>query len=266
MAKRDPHKYKYGGWQHDPYDRPVSSEQAELREACRSSLKFLCKEMLDMDKWDNSLHGDLENYLETSGNNKLILMPRGHLKSSIVTVGWTIQQILRNPNLRILIRNAVWDKSRMMLGQIQGYLEDGPLPILFGKFRNNKSLWTKDAFTITHRKSKTGKEPTLMTAGLETSLTGYHFDIIIDDDLVDLENSNSKEQIQKVIRVYNDSFNLVDRGGQHVLIGTRWNVRDLYGHVLTTDCRSVNGELVKPEDGSEGWRKAYNQWNLMKEF
>ncbi len=253
-------KHKWGAWQSDAYGHPNSGEQAELREACRSNLKFLCKEMLGMTKWDDDLHNELAEYLEESGPHKLVLIPRGHLKSSIVTVGWTIQQLLRNPNLRILIRNAVWDKSRMMMGQIQSYLEDGPLPLLFGRFKNQKSYWTKDGCTITHRKSKVSKEPTLMTAGLETSLAGYHFDIILDDDLVDQQNSGTKEQIQKVIDVYNDSFNLLDRGGVHVVIGTRWNTKDLYGHLLATDLRSVNGVLINPEEGSEAWRKSYQKW------
>lgn len=253
-------KHKYGAWGNDLYERALNGPQARLRDLCRSNLKFLCKEMLGMSKWDDSLHDDLAAYLEASGPNKLILIPRGHLKSSIVTVGWSIQQILRNPNTRILIRNAVWDKARMMMGSIQSYLEDGPLPLIFGDFRTNKTYWTKDGLTIHQRKDKVKKEPTLMSAGLETSLTGYHYDIVVDDDLVDLDNSVTKEQIQKVIRVYNDSFNLLDRGGTHVLVGTRWNLRDLYGHVLNTDLATVNGVKVDLDEGNEAWRKAYREW------
>lgn len=258
MSQQNP-KYKWGSWYEDPYGRPINGEQAELRDACRSSLKFLCKEMLGMTKWDDGLHDDMANYFEKSGANKLILIPRGHLKTSL-SVGWIIQQLLRNPDHRILLRNAVWDKARLTLSQIQSYLEDGPLPLLFGKFKNQRSYWTKDGCTITARKSKVSKEPTLMTAGVETSLAGYHFDIIVDDDLVDQQNSSTKEQIQKVKDVYNDSFNLLDRGGQHLVIGTRWNVRDLYGHILATDTRTVNGHLVNlEEEGSEAWRKTYQK-------
>ncbi len=251
-------KPKYGKWQNDPYSHPVSAEQANLRDACRSNLKFLCKEMLGMTKWDAELHDDIAKFLEETLTPTLALIPRGHLKTSL-SVGWIIQQILRNPDVRILLRNAVWDKARLTLGQIQGYLEDGPLPLLFGHFKSPKSYWTKEGCTIKQRKSLVGKEPTLMTAGLETSLAGYHFDIIVDDDLVDQQNSNTKEQIQKVIDVYNDSFNLLDRGGKHLVIGTRWNTRDLYGHLLSTDLRSVNGILVNQEEGAESWRKAYQQ-------
>ncbi len=256
--KPENRKYRWGSWNDDPFGHPNSQEQAELREACRSNLKFLCKEMLGMSKWDDALHNDIASFFEASGDNKLILIPRGHLKTSLA-VGWIIQQLLRNPNHRILLRNAVWDRARQTLGQIQRYLEDGPLPLLFGKFVNQKSYWTKDGCTITHRKSKVSKEPSLTTAGLETSLTGSHFSIIVDDDLVDQQNSATKEQIQKVISVYNDSFNLLDRGGQHLVIGTRWNQRDLYGHILSTDLATVNGIPIDPEEGAESWRKSYQK-------
>lgn len=251
-------KYQYPSWSKDPYGDPEIGDRAAIREACRTSLKYLAKEVLGMSKWDDNLHDDLANFLEQSGKYKLILIPRGHLKSSIVTIAWTIQQLLRDPNLRILIRNAVWDQSRRFLGQIQGYLEDGQLPIVFGRFKTQKTVWTREELDIHQRKVKKAS-PSIMTAGLETSLTGLHFDIIIDDDLVNDKNTSTKEQIQKVIDAYNDSFNLLDRGGMHIVIGTRWSNKDLYGHILTTDTKTVN--LMKAEQkGGDSWRETYNQW------
>lgn len=248
----------YPAWKSDPYGAPTNAEVAAIRDMCRSSLKYLSKEFLGMSKWDDTLHDSLADYLESSGKYKLILIPRGHLKSSLVTVAWTVQQLLRNPDYRILIRNAVWDQSRRFLGQIQGYLEDSKLPLIFGPFTSTKAIWTKEELEIRQRKVKKAS-PTIMTAGLETSLTGLHFDIIIDDDLVNDKNTSTKEQIQKVIDVYNDSFNLLDRGGIHIVVGTRWSNRDLYGHILNTDISTVNGVTVK-QGIAEGWREAYNAW------
>lgn len=254
-----PNKLTYPNWKQDPYGDPVTQEVAALRDACRVSLKYLSKEFLGMSKWDDGLHNNLAEYLEKSGKHKLILIPRGHLKSSLVTVAWTIQQLLRNPDLRILIRNAVWDQSRRFLSQIQGYLESSKLPLVFGKFTSTKTLWTREEIEIAQRAVRKAS-PSIMTAGLETSLTGLHFDIIVDDDLVNDKNTSTKEQIQKVIDVYNDSFNLLDRGGTHVVIGTRWNVKDLYGHILNSDVKTVNGLPVDLSEGSGSWRKTYQNW------
>ncbi len=251
-------QHKYPSWDKDLYGKPATAEIAAIRDMCRSNLKYLSKEFLGMSKWDDNLHDDLAAYLENSGKYKLILIPRGHLKSSLVTVAWAIQQLLRNPDLRILIRNAVWDQARRFLWQIQGYLEDSKLPIVFGKFSSTKTVWTKEEVEINQRKVKKAS-PSIMTAGLETSLTGLHFDIIIDDDLVNDKNTSTKEQIQKVIDVYNDSFNLLDRGGIHVVVGTRWNNKDLYSHILTTDLGTVNGLPVNM-DSAEAWRTVHQEW------
>ncbi len=248
----------YPNWKSDPYGAPANAEVAAIRDMCRSNLKYLSKEFLGMSKWDDNLHDDLAEYLEKSGKYKLILIPRGHLKSSLVTVAWAIQQLLRNPDLRILIRNAVWDQSRRFLNQIQGFLEDSKLPVIFGAFTSTKAVWTKEEIEIKQRRIRKAS-PSIMTAGLETSLTGLHFDIIIDDDLVNDKNTSTKEQIQKVIDVYNDSFNLLDRGGIHVVVGTRWSNRDLYGHILTTDIGTVNGIPVD-QTQAEAWRAAYTKW------
>lgn len=218
--------------------------------------------MLGMSKWDDGLHDGLAAHLDAPGNNKLILMPRGHLKSSLVTIGWTVQQLLRNPNLRILIRNAVWDQARRFLWQTQGYLEDGKLPMVFGRFKTPQSIWTKEEIIIAQRKENKAS-PSIMTAGLETSLTGLHFDIIVDDDLVNDKNTATKEQIQKVIDVYNDSFNLLDRGGKHIVVGTRWSSHDLYNHILNTDTDSVNGLPILKE-GADSWRKTQTTWLMAK--
>lgn len=251
--------YQYPAWDKDSYGNPKTAELADIRETCRTNLKYLAKEVLGMSKWDDNLHDNLAEYIEKSGKHKLILIPRGHLKSSIVTIAWSIQQLLRDPNKRILIRNAVWDQSRRFLGQIQGYLEDGQLPMIFGRFKTQKTIWTKEECDI-HQKKVKKASPSIMTAGLDTSLTGLHFDIVIDDDLVNDKNTSTKEQIQKVIEVYNDSFNLLDRGGQHIVVGTRWNNKDLYGHILTTDTKTVNLLELNKDGGADEWRSTYNRW------
>lgn len=244
----------------DPYGRPKTEEIKVLREMCRTDLKFLCKEILGMDKWDDVLHDDLQNYLEKSGSHKLILIPRGHLKSSIVTVSWCIQQILIDPNLTVLIRNAVWDLARDFLKQISGYLTSEILVSIFGTFCQTDSIWTNEKIQIAQRKDNVSREPTIMTAGLETALTGHHFQLIIDDDLVGQQNVTTKEQALKVITTFNDSENLLNSDGRHIVIGTRWAHRDLYGHLLTTNTKTVNLLPVDRTQGPEAWRNVYNLW------
>lgn len=221
-------------------------DKAVLAAECRKNLKFLCKEVLGMQQWEDALHNDLLKFLESSGGQKLILMPRGHLKTSIITVGWTIQQMLRNPNIRILINNAVWDNARKILNQISEYLTyKSALPMIFGQFKSPRCRWTQDEIEIDQKTSGTGKEATITTGGIETARTGLHFDLIIHDDLVERNNVGTKEQIQKVITFYRDSLDLLDPGGTMVVVGTRWALGDLYGHILESEIGSINGQKLE---------------------
>jgi len=235
--------------------KPPSQEILTLQRLCRTSLKFLCKEVLGMRDWDDKLHGDMEHFLKTSGKKKLVLVPRGHLKTSIVTVGYTIQCLLNDFNSRTLVMNAVWDFSRMVLGQIQDLLtHKSPLPDIFGPFSNADTKWTRDEITIAQRTTAVGKEPTIKTAGLETSLTGWHFDRIVLDDLVNRENITTPEQIEKPIKRYKDCLDLLDPGGELVIVGTRWSGSDLYGHLMKNEMRSINSHLTPNDEERAKWR------------
>lgn len=197
-------------------------------EAC-TNLKFLCKEILGMADW-STVHDELAAFLESSGQRKHIELARGHLKSSIVTKGWTIQQVLRNPNIRILLANSVWDNSRKFLRTIQKYVGSGSiLEQLFGRFESTH--WNQDECTIRQRKAILDA-PTWATTGIEKEQTSQHYDIIIADDLVARENCMTPEQREKVYLYYKDLFDLLEPDGTIIVIGTRWHQDDLYDKIL----------------------------------
>lgn len=232
-------------------------EQIELlKERCRTDLKFLCSLVLGMTKWEDPLHSELASFLNAPGKQKLVLMPRGHLKTSLVTVGWVIQQILVNPNIRILITNAVWDNSRIIAGQISEYLTTkSALSEVFGNFKTPDTAWTRDGFTIAQKTDPTLRGFTVSTAGVETSKTGQHYDLIVHDDLVERNNVGTRDQIQKVITFYRDSLDLLDPGGRMIVIGTRWALGDLYGHLMDNEMRSLNGRQLSTDDERKNWRQ-----------
>lgn len=217
----------------------------QLQTACKTDLRFLCVEILGMKDWQEGLHDDLATYLKTKDKQKLILIPRGHLKSSIVTVGYSIQRILQNPNIRVLITNAVWDQAREFLRQISEYLTtSSQLPTIFGQFRQKDITWTRNEISIAQKNDPTKRGPTIRTAGLESVLTGSHCDLIIHDDLVELNNVQTKEQIKKVTQFHDASLDVLDPGGHMIVIGTRWAEDDLYGLILKERCNKVNGSLI----------------------
>lgn len=242
------------------------SEVMKVQNLCKTNLKYLYFEILGYDRWNDELHGDypgdkekgippgLAWYLKNSGPRKLILIPRNHLKSTVVTVAWSIQQILINPNIRICINNAKWDTAREFVGAIANHLDtNSKLAHIFGEFRSPKLTWTRDSFTIAQR-SLIRAQPTVMAASIDSILNGKHFDLIINDDLVEPNNVKTREQIQKVIDFHKDCFNQIDKGGSIVDIGTRWAAQDLYGEILDKSATSINGNKIERGQGSEWYR------------
>lgn len=242
------------------------TELEQLQEKCRTDLKFLYFEILGYDRWNDKLHGDypgdaekgippgLAYFLKHSGPRKLILIPRNHLKSTVVTVAWSIQQILNDFNIRICINNAKYDTAREFVQTIQSHLERGSkLSQIFGDFQAARTTWNRDSFIIAQR-TIARAQPTVMAASIDSILNGKHFDIIINDDLVEPNNVRTKEQIQKVIDFHKDCFNQIDKGGKIIDIGTRWAAQDLYGNVLDTSATSINGKKIEKGQGSE-WYK-----------
>jgi len=92
------------------------------------------------------------------------------------------------------------------------------------------------------------------------STTGMHYDLIIIDDPVSMNNINTPEQLQKTIDFYKMMLSVLDPGMEMIIIGTRYSALDLYGHILDIDgtdheqfsimCKEAideDGELLFPQ-------------------
>jgi hypothetical protein len=179
---------------------------------------------------------------------KLILWPRGHLKSTIFTQGESIRRSLLNPNIRILINSSTYDMGKTFLSAIKGCYASDKLAALYGnllphnksgkQYRNNEG-----ELTLLSRTNFSLKEPTYTVSGLDTTKTSQHYDLMFHDDLVVRENIGNFEMMDKVWKTWQDSLDLLEPDGTMVVIGTRWHPLDLYGRILSdyVDARCFNG-------------------------
>lgn len=172
-------------------------------------------------------------------NQLLLLMPRGTFKSSVVTIGFTLQMILQNQDVRILIDSETFAKAKAFLSEIKGHLESTKkyreiYRTLYGSMPDaskRDGLWSDSQLNISARKRQR-KEPTLSCGGVDVTKNGMHYDLIIMDDLHSEVNTQNKEQIEKVITHFKLAYSLLDPGKPLIVIGTRWDYNDLYQHIL----------------------------------
>lgn len=197
------------------------------RKRYATSLYDLCREVLDYEDV-GLVHQEMEVVLREK-KFKLFLIPRGHLKSSFLTIGYTIQYLINHPNNRVLITNATWDNSRKFLKEIQGKIESEKFRAIFGDWKTEH--WNMDECTIAAREF-VQKEPSISTTGVEKNITGQHYDLIINDDLVNKENVSTPDQTRKVIEYYESLLPILEPDGDMICVGTRWHKLDLYGHII----------------------------------
>lgn len=238
------------------------------RELSKTSLRFLCEQFLGYKDWD-VVHDDLEVFLRKPARKKALLLPRGHLKSTFVTIAFSIQHILKNPNVRILIGNQVWDMSRTFLREIKAQLEGSQLKYLFGEFMSAK--WNED-MVIVRQRTKALKEPTILTTGVEAETTGGHFDLIILDDLTGLQNSQTPEQREKTKRFRRSMINLLEPGGTLIEIGTRWHLDDTFSVIFEKEMRYYDvmvrrvvegGKLIFPRHFAKKFDDVRKDWKMV---
>lgn len=245
----------------------TDSEQAEqIRDALRRSLFFLCTQFLGYPDWD-VVHDDVERFLIRPARKKALIIPRNHLKSTFCTIAYSIQQILKNPNIRILIGNGVWDIARTFLTEIKAQLEGSQLKYLFGDFVSAR--WNADEIIVKQR-TKPLKEPTIMTTGVEAETTGGHYDIIILDDLMGLQNSQTPEQRNKVKKFRRSMINLLEpKNGRLIEIGTRWSLDDTFTEIFEKEMKYYdvmvkkvveNGKLIFPKKFAQRFDPVKKNW------
>ena len=207
---------------------------AKLKKICSKAKKdyyFFCKYVLDYNKMETQPHQELCDFTDGKALKKLILMPRGAYKSSVVTIGYAMWRLLHNPNLRILISGETQKNSRNFVKEIKTHYEQNErFRQLYGDWQSDNT-WRDDEFIVKPR-TIIKKEPTIRASSLEKqSTTGHHYDFIILDDPCSPLNVNTPEQIQKTIDYYRMLLSVLDPGGELIIIGTRYSALDLYGYI-----------------------------------
>ena len=252
-----------------------------LQEAIDSALFTIGKEdlykfnkhVLEVEKNKSKLtsfHREMCHFVtDDMHRKKLLLVPRGHLKSTLITIGYSLFRIINNPNIRILILNATWQMAVDFLTEIKRNLQANEKLIrIFGDLSGGATEWSNDRITL-KRTDMNIKGPTVWATGIESNLVGSHPDLIIMDDVVNRDNTGTHEQIEKVILRYKDALDLLEPGGQIIVIGTRWSEVDFYSWIMDKETgviqsfdsmvrEAYQGNLLSGEDFSPIWPEKYN--------
>lgn len=237
----------------------LSYERLLRRRRGIEDLYFFNSEVLEKDNPKRQknivphVHGEWWDWYKNSSSRlKMILVPRGSLKSTFFTVGGTIQMIARDPDTRVLIANATLGNAQKFVSEVKINLQKNEsFRELYGDFYNPNEKWTESEIEVKGR-SRGVREPTVTAVGVGGNLVSQHYSHIWWDDLVNEQNVYTRDQAVKVIDWWKKSLSLLDPDGTGVIIGTRWSHFELYQYVLDElqDEVDVFVRTAYNEDGS----------------
>lgn len=220
--------------------------QAEEADRGLRDLFYFDKYILGYKDMEPRTHRPVCEFLDDGKPRKHLELSRGCFKSSVGTIGYTLQSVAKNPNIRILIDNEVYANSKAFLREIKSHMERDDVLALYPQLRPNKRIndgWTESTVIVEARTRET-KEPNISCAGLDQIKVGMHYDLIIMDDLVSDRNVTTREQIDKVINHYKLALSLLEPDGQLILIGTRYNYADLYGYIMKNESETFDSLII----------------------
>lgn len=239
-----------------------------MRELCRTDLYFLLRYILNRRDMEHPWLFQRCREVETSPDGYLDLWARGHYKSTIITFGKTIQDILASHGddplpefngveLTFGIFSHTRPIAKAFLRQIKNEFENNRSllelfpDVLFANPERRASSWSEDA-GISVRRNTNPKEATVEAWGLvDGQPTGKHFNVLIYDDVVTRSSVTTPEMIAKTTEAWELSLNLGDRAPRKRMIGTRYHFADTYREVMKREAAkprlhpaTANGELT----------------------
>lgn len=201
-----------------------------IKELVLNDFFLFSKHILGYKDLEWEVHGPCTKSLESDAKRKLIVMPRGSFKSSLGSVAYPIWRLLRDPNITILLDSELYTNSKNLLREIKGHLASSSFIRIFGDLTGTK--WDEGEIILAHR-TKIRKEASITVGGIETTKVGQHYDLIIGDDYNSASNSDTPEKCQKVIDHFKYNLNILNPGGEYLIIGTRYAELDVIGFLLS---------------------------------
>ena len=196
-------------------------------------------------------HHDLLKFFMGEDKYQLCIWPRGHQKSTMAAY-WCAWWIIKNPETSILYTSATGDLTEKQILFIKTILASPIVhrywPELINEEESKRECWRSMEFSVDHwkRKAEVTRYPTCKGVGINGNVTGFHADAIVLDDLVVMENADTKTGRDEVARSYS-LFNSVGNP-DFILkaIGTRYHPEDLYNSLgtMTEEIYNDVGEVV----------------------
>ncbi|BFR47907.1 phage terminase large subunit [Nitratidesulfovibrio sp. HK-II] len=195
----------------------LAAVQAELG---RRDLFYLLTRLMGRADMDRDWLFERCREVQAAPDGHLDLWAREHYKSTIITFGQTVRDILNDPEITVGIFSHSRPVAKDFLGQIKHEFERNDLlkrlypDVLWAAPRRQAPVWSLDKGIVVRRRGNP-KEATVEAWGLvDGQPTGKHFRLLVYDDVVTRESVTTPEMIAKVTECWALSLNLGASGAE----------------------------------------------------
>lgn len=224
-------------------------EWKKLRYLAKHDTFFLAFTVLNYSKLSTRLHGDVCNWIRDTEQDRfrLLLLPRGHYKSTIYTITNSIQAALPNDDnsnvwpyclgtdIRVCLMHEVAGVASKFLAEIQNhFLSNEFLMALFPECIPDPKRHTINMIQLELPRRTFWKEKTFESMGVGGRSQGNHYNILKPDDLMGKEAKDSKIILQSTKDWIDNlqSFLTTFKDPDHIdWTGTHWGHDDIYFHI-----------------------------------
>lgn len=199
--------------------------------------------------------------VEKNRDGYLDLWSREHFKSSSITFGLTVQDILRDPEITCVIFSHTRPIAKAFLSQIKSefemntYLKKLFPDVLYAEPHKESPRWSLDDGIIVKRCSNP-KEATVEAWGIvDGQPISKHYKLMVYDDVVTRDSVSTPEQIKKTTESWSLSLNLSSGDNcKKRYIGTRYHCLSGDSRILMSDFTHKEIKDIVVGDEVVGWK------------
>jgi hypothetical protein len=282
-------------------DTQEGSFVLRVKDTAEKHLYFFSKAILNRHFLTRTLHKPVCEFIQyIPPFHKLILMPREHAKTAIVSGGLPLHIIIQPRESNCYFPGMAGTECRILLAGETQDLAEKNLRVVESAHTTNqlfRAFWPNCCWENPKRQSKAWNQkalifprenewpdPTIWAKGTDGAVTGSRPNVMIKDDLISIEAARSSTVMENAVDWHIASRALLDSyekesglQGLEFIIGTRWAVYDLYSHIIDTDPSVeiidkkfhqiiTNGKILWPEKhtvDSIEWLREYYKKNGM---
>lgn len=166
-----------------------------------------------------------------------------HHNTAVCTEGASAWEILRWPDIKIRITNAISDIAHDFMHSVKAIFDDNELlaflyPHLYVFNPASQPRWS-EAEMVSPGRTKKAREATIEAGGVGGGIEGHHYDLHIVDDMIGQKSLNSAQisaaEMERARNwFWNNEKSLLQsvRDSRVIVIGTRYAIDDVYDDIL----------------------------------